>query len=83
MVSSDKENAKRMHNTLQRVVFVKEGDIVKMKPVVTGIADNTWIEIKSGVSANEEIVSGTYAAISRKLKDGMKVSIELPKKDQN
>ena len=83
MVSSDKENAKRMHNTLQRVVFVKEGDIVKMKPVVTGIADNTWIEIKSGVSANEEIVSGTYAAISRKLNDGMKVSIELPKKDQN
>ena len=83
MVNSDKENAKRMHNTLQRVVFVKEGDIVKMKPVVTGIADNTWIEIKSGVSANEEIVSGTYAAISRKLKDGMKVSIELPKKEQN
>jgi HlyD family secretion protein len=83
MVNSDKDNAKRMHATLQRVVFVKVGDIVKMKPVTTGIADNTWIEIKSGVTANEEIVSGTYAAISRKLKDGMKVSIELPKKDQN
>ena len=54
-----------------------------MKQVVTGIADNTWIEVKSGVAANEEIVSGTYAAISRKLKDGMKVIIEVPKKDKN
>jgi hypothetical protein len=26
-------------------------------------------------------VAGTYAAISRKLKDGMKVRIEEPKKD--
>jgi len=82
-VSSDKENAKRMRNALQRVVFVKVGDVVKMKQVVTGIADNTWIEVKSGVAANEEIVSGTYAAISRKLKDGMKVIIEAPKKDKN
>ncbi len=82
-VSSDKENAKRMRNALQRVVFVKVGDVVKMKQVVTGIADNTWIEVKSGVAANEEIVSGTYAAISRKLKDGMKVIIEVPKKDKN
>jgi HlyD family secretion protein len=82
-VSSDKENAKRMRNALQRVVFVKVGDFVKMKQVVTGIADNTWIEVKSGVAANEEIVSGTYAAISRKLKDGMKVIIEAPKKDKN
>ena len=83
VVSSDKENAKRMRNALQRVVFVKVGDVVKMKQVVTGIADNTWIEVKSGVAANEEIVSGTYAAISRKLKDGMKVIIEVPKKDKN
>jgi len=82
-VSSDKENAKRMRNALQRVVFVKVGDVVKMKQVVTGIADSTWIEVKSGVAANEEIVSGTYAAISRKLKDGMKVIIEAPKKDKN
>lgn len=82
-VSSDKENAKRMRNALQRVVFVKVGDVVKMKQVVTGIADNTWIEVKSGVAANEEIVSGTYAAISRKLKDGTKVIIEVPKKDKN
>ena len=29
----------------------------------------------------EEVVSGSYAAISRKLKDGSKVLIEVVKKD--
>ena len=38
------------------------------------------IEIKSGVKAGDEVVSGTYAAISRILKDGSKIRIEKPKK---
>jgi len=52
-----------------------------MQKVDSGIADNTWIEVKSGVKPGDEIVSGTYAAISRKLKDGMAVKIDKPKKD--
>jgi HlyD family secretion protein len=83
VVNSDKADAKRLHSELLKVVFVKEGDAVKMKQVVTGIADNAWIEIKSGITPGEDVVSGTYAAISRKLKDGMKVSIEVPKKDKD
>ncbi|HYC92534.1 MAG TPA: efflux RND transporter periplasmic adaptor subunit [Thermoanaerobaculia bacterium] len=61
---------------LQRVVFVKNGETVKMRKVETGIADNTFIEIKSGLKAGEEVVSGSYTAISRRLKDGAKVAIE-------
>jgi HlyD family secretion protein len=34
--------------------------------------------VKSGVKAGDEVVSGSYAAISRKLKDGAKVVIEKP-----
>jgi len=60
------------------VVFVKSGDTVKMRRVDTGIADNTYIEIKSGLKPGEEVVSGSYTAISRKLKDGSKVQIEKP-----
>ena len=52
-----------------------------MQKVETGIADNTHIEVKSGVKAGEEVVSGSYAAISRKLKDGAKITIEKPRKD--
>ena len=35
--------------------------------------------MKSGVKSGDEVVSGTYAAISRKLKDGARVIIEKPK----
>ena len=80
-VQSDKDDARRNREQLQRVVFVKVGDKVRLQKVDSGIADNTWIEIKSGVKSGDEIVSGTYAEISRKLKDGMAVKLDKPKKD--
>ena len=62
---------------LVRVVFVKNGDIVRMVPVETGIADNTYIEIKKGnLKAGDEVVAGSYRAISRELKDSSKVISE-------
>lgn len=79
---NEKEDARRNRDNLQRVVFVKSGDTVKQRLVETGLADNTSIEIKNGVKAGEEIVSGSYAAISRRLKDGSKVMIEKPKKEE-
>jgi HlyD family secretion protein len=77
LAAKQKERAQRLK--LQRVVFVKEGEVVKMKKVETGIADNTFIEIKSGLEAGAEVVSGSYTAISRKLKDGAKVTLEKEK----
>jgi HlyD family secretion protein len=78
-VASEKADALRDREKLQKVVFVREGDKVRMQKVETGIADNSVIEIKSGIKAGEEVVSGTYAAISRTLKDGAKIKIEKPK----
>ena len=80
-VASEREEARRNQDKLERVVFIKKGGVVELRKVVTGIADNTSIEVKSGVKPGEEVVSGSYAAISRKLKDGAKVSLERPKKD--
>ena len=80
--AAEKEAARRDRDKLSRVVFVKQGDKVKLVKVDTGIADNTHIEVKSGVKAGDEIVSGSYAAISRKLKDGMTVQLEKPKKEE-
>jgi HlyD family secretion protein len=79
----ERDEARRALERLQRVVFVKQGDKVVMRPVETGIADNSHIEVKNGLKAGEEVVSGSYAAISRRLKDGSKVMIEKPKKDEN
>jgi HlyD family secretion protein len=64
-----------------RVVFVKEGDAVKMVKVETGVQDTTHIEIKSGLKEGDEVVSGSFGVITRTLKDGMKVQLEKPKKN--
>jgi len=80
-VVNEKEDARRNRDNLQRVVFVKTGDTVNQRNVETGLADNTSIEIKSGIKTGEEVVAGSYAAISRKLKDGSKVMIEKAKKE--
>ncbi|HUJ45190.1 MAG TPA: efflux RND transporter periplasmic adaptor subunit [Opitutaceae bacterium] len=77
----ERQEARREREKLHQVVFIRQGDTVKMRPVETGIADNTYIEVKSGVKPGEEVVSGSYAAISRNLKDGAKVLVEKPKKD--
>ncbi len=81
-VTTERQNARRERDQLRRVVFVHHADKVTMVPVETGIADNTSIEVKSGVKAGDEVVSGSYAAISRTLKDGSKVMLEKPKKEE-
>ena len=61
-------------------VFVVDGDKVKITPVTTGIQDNNYIEIKSGLKEGQEVVSAPYNLIARQLKDGD--LIEKVKKDQ-
>lgn len=55
------------------VVFVVDGDHVKMVPVKTGISDETRWEIVEGLKEGDEIVSGGFRAISRDLEDGKKI----------
>lgn len=80
-VEQEKAAAKRNTEKLQRVVFVRKGDKVEMRKVETGIADNSYMEIKDGVKQDEEVVSGSYKAISTQLKDGAQVFVSPPKKD--
>jgi HlyD family secretion protein len=72
----EKQKARELRDKLQRVVFIKKGEKVEMRKVETGIADTTYVEIKNGVKPGEEVVAGSYTAISRRLKDGSKVAIE-------
>ncbi len=55
---------------LIEVVFVMVGDTVNMVPVTTGIQDDTYIQILSGLKPGDEVVSGPYTAVSRKLEQG-------------
>lgn len=74
--AQEKQRERERREKLQRVVFIKQGDKVRMQKVDTGIADSTYIEIKTGIRPGDEVVSGSYTAISRRLKDGAKVEIE-------
>ena len=53
-----------------------DGGTVKMVVVETGISDDDYLEVKSGLEGDEEVVSGSYRAISRELNDGSKVRVE-------
>ncbi len=58
---------------LREVVFVAEGDSARMVEVTTGIADDTHMEIRSGLNGGEQVITGPYSAISRELEPGTKI----------
>lgn len=62
------------------VVFVREGDHVKMVPVKTGISDSDYFEIVEGLTDGQEIVTGGFKAIAKDLEDGKKVTFSGDKK---
>jgi HlyD family secretion protein len=73
---AEKAAQKEEHEKLAKVVFLKKGNKAQIVKVTTGISDDTYTEIKSGVQPGDEVISGSYSAISRKLKDGAKVTID-------
>lgn len=58
---------------VKEVVFIASGDTVKMVEVKTGIQDNQYIQITSGLNGDEEVIAAPYSSIARKLKGGMKI----------
>lgn len=61
---------------IQEIVFVLDGNKVKSVTVKTGISDDNYIEVVSGLKGDEEIVSGSYKAISKDLNNGSLVSVQ-------
>jgi HlyD family secretion protein len=63
------------------IVFTLKPDkTVKQTPVTTGIQDDSYIEILSGLKKGDTIVAAPYSAISKDLKSDKKVKV-VPKKD--
>jgi HlyD family secretion protein len=64
---------------IEEVVFVVQKDgTVRKKPVKTDIQDINYIEIKQGISLNDEVVTGPYDVVSKQLKDSAKIKV-VPK----
>jgi len=51
-------------------VFAIENNMAKLLKVTTGIQDDEYIQIMTGVTDEQEIISGPYSAVSRLLEDG-------------
>ncbi len=60
----------------KEVVFLINGGNAKMMIVETGISDDNYLQIKKGIEEGDEVVSGSYRAISRELEDGSIVRVE-------
>lgn len=75
---SNTNNAKPAvkRETVNECVFVVDKGVAKTVTVKRGIADDNYVEITSGLNGDEEVVSGSFVAISRELNDGSKVRVE-------
>jgi HlyD family secretion protein len=81
-VPANKKSSSSDNDVIKEIVFVVTGDTVAVREVKTGIQDNDHIEIVSGLQEGEQVVTGPYSAIARKLKSGSRITI-LDKKKGN
>ncbi len=72
----------KKESEIQEIVYVVSGDTVSVRNVKTGIQDNDYIEILSGLNGDETVVTGPYSAIARKLKSGARIRLETEEKDK-
>jgi HlyD family secretion protein len=65
---------------IRTIVFISDGKYALAKDVKTGIQDNNYIEILSGLADSARVISAPFSAISKKLSDS--TQIEIVKKEE-
>lgn len=77
---ADKAETTISASKLREVVFVAAGDTAKIVYVSTGIQDNRFIEITTGLTEEDDVVVAPFSAISRRLDNGKLVKRVTPDK---
>ncbi len=77
--TSNQEGAKKEEKK-KVIVFVNDKGVAKKVEVETGISDYDNIEITSGISDTTEVVTGPFLVVSKRLKEGDKIT-KAEKKD--
>ncbi len=77
--TSDKDNEKESSEKPKVYVYIVNANKVKLTEVKTGLSDKGYIEISEGLKEGDEIVSGSYFAIRKELKDGAEIQKESSK----
>jgi HlyD family secretion protein len=75
-----KEEVVDKNTKAKEYVFVLTNGKSMLRQVVTGIQDNNFIEIKTGIDANDEIITGPYKSVSKTLKN--KTPVKKVEKDE-
>jgi HlyD family secretion protein len=71
-----KEVKKEKITKTKEIVFVIKNGKAKKVDVETGLSNDNYIAVLKGLEGGEDVVSGSYKAISRDLNDGMQVRVE-------
>ena len=65
----DKDSKSIGADMIQEYVFINADGKAKMRKVKTGIQDNTYIQIVSGLKNGEKIITAPYLVVSKTLKE--------------
>jgi HlyD family secretion protein len=72
---NEEKELKKTEEKIKEYVFTLDNGTAKRVEVITGIQDNDFIEISSGLKKGEEIICGPYSAVSKSLADKSKVKV--------
>lgn len=65
---------------IRTLIFITDGTYSFAKDVKTGIQDNSFIEVLSGIKEGDQVITAPFSAISKKLSDS--TLIQIVKKEE-
>lgn len=57
-------------------VYVKKGNVAVLRPITTGIQDDTNIEVLTGLKKGEEVITGPYTTVTKELSPNDKIRVK-------
>jgi HlyD family secretion protein len=74
----EKEKEQKEGTTAKKFecVYIKVGDKAILKPITTGIQDDTNIEIVKGLKKGDEVITGPYTLVTKELNPNDKVKVK-------
>ncbi len=80
LLTDSVKQALGINESVEQVFVIKADNTIEVRAITTGIQDLTNIEVTSGLSLGETVITGPFLAISKTLKAGALVKIEEEKK---
>jgi len=75
-MTAEKKSANEKNKRPPTIVFLNNNNKAKQTKVETGLSDQGYIEITSGIKEGDEIISGNFQAINKLLNDNDKIIID-------